>query len=161
MYKAIIDSNIFIDFMFHREPFYKESEKIIGLCENKKIKGYVTTSILMDLHYIFRKFSHSNKTANQAIMDILNVFSVIEISEKDINMSISQNSGDFEDLVIENSSIRNRMDLIITRNIKDFKNEKIIKYSPKEILQKIDYGKIWLCLKCLLVTINLIKSYLS
>lgn len=38
MYKVLVDANILVDFMFHREPFYSNSNKIISLCENKKIK---------------------------------------------------------------------------------------------------------------------------
>lgn len=38
MYKVLIDSNILVDFIFHREPFYNNSNRLISLCENKEIK---------------------------------------------------------------------------------------------------------------------------
>ena len=136
MYKVLIDSNIFVDFMFHREPFYKDSEKMISLCENKKVKGYVTTSMLMDLHYIFRRLSYSNNTANKAIEEIIKVFDVLNIEKKDIVNSIMQGKKDFEDGVIENCSIANKLDCIVTRNIDDFDDKKIEVLSPKEIVEK-------------------------
>lgn len=137
MYKVLVDSNIFVDFMFHREPYYNLSEKVIGLCENKKIKGYVTTSILMDLHYIFKRMSHSKANADMAIMEIMKVFDVVDINKKDIVYSISINSKDFEDSIIENCAYRNSLDYIVTRNIKDFENTNIKILMPDELISSI------------------------
>lgn len=134
MYKVLLDSNIFVDFMLQRMPFYNDSEKVISLCENNKVKGYVTTSQLMDLHYIFRKFSHSNETSNTAIKEITNVFNVLDVSANDIVLSAEQNNRDFEDCVIENCSNRNKIDYIITRNKKDFVGTKIKIIEPYELL---------------------------
>lgn len=134
MYKVLVDSNILIDFMFHREPFYNNSNKIISLCENKKIKGYLTTSILMDLHYIFKKNSHSKSTADTAIADIMNVFEVINVEDKDIKNSIKNERKDFKDGVIESCAIRNKLNYIVTRNETDFENKGIKVVSPEKAL---------------------------
>lgn len=138
MYKAIIDSNIIIDYMMRRIPFYDNSKRIIELCEDETIKGYVTTSILMDLHYIFRRKVHSSETANMAIKELLKVFDVIDVTKDDIVNSLKNNNGDFEDGVVESCSINNGIDCIITRNVKDFNNKKIDIYMPEDILLKID-----------------------
>lgn len=134
MYKVLVDSNIFVDFMFRRMPFFEESEKVISLCESRKIKGFVTTSELMDLHYIYKKYSHSNETSNEAIQEIMSVFDVLDIHEEDIISSIKDGNRDFEDCVIENCSNRNRIDYIVTRNTKDFINKKTRIIEPHELL---------------------------
>ena len=135
MYKVLVDSNIFVDFMFHRMPFYENSSKVIALCEDKKIKGYVTTSILMDLHYIFARMSHSNKNADLAIQEITKVFDVIDVSYKDIYDSTIVHKKDFEDSVILQSSVRNKLNCIVTRNTKDFENSREISIvEPEELL---------------------------
>lgn len=134
MYKVLVDSNIFVDFMLHRMPFYDDSEKVISLCENKRIKGYITTSELMDLHYIYKKFSHSNETSNAAIKEIMNVFNVLDINEGDILKSIEQEHRDFEDCVVENCSNRNKIDYIVTRNPKDFIEKKTKIIEPHALL---------------------------
>lgn len=134
MYKVLVDSNIFVDFMFRRQPFYSNSEKVISLCENNKVKGYVTTSILMDLRYIFYRMSHSNVDADNAVKEILKVFKVIPVEEKDIVNSVEEHQKDFEDSVIEECSSRNKLDYIVTRNVKDFKGKNINILSPEELL---------------------------
>ena len=136
MYKVLVDSSIFVDFMFHREPFYKASSRVMELCEDKVVKGYITTSILMDLHYIFKKMSRSNKDADLAIQEILKVFKVIDISGKDIDASTKVHRKDFEEAVIEECSIRNELDYIVTRNVKDFQGKHINIVLPDELLSK-------------------------
>ena len=134
MYKVLVDSNIFVDFMFRRMPFYNDSEKVISLIENKKVKGYVTTSMLMDLHYIFKRLSHSNANADLAIQEILKVFDCIDISKKDIVSTLENRHYDFEDSVIEKCANRTGIDYIVTRNIDDFENTKTKIVSPTEFL---------------------------
>lgn len=38
---ALIDTNIILDFILRREPFYEKSALIIKLCAEHKINGYV------------------------------------------------------------------------------------------------------------------------
>lgn len=137
MYKVLVDTNIILDFMFQRQPFYDKSEKVIALCEEKKINGYVTTSILMDLHYIIKRITHSNADADMAINEITKVFNVIDISKKDIENSILEHNRDFEDFVIENCCNRNSIDYIVTRNTKDFVGRKTKIVEPSQLLDII------------------------
>ena len=134
MYKVLVDSNIFVDFMFRRMPFYNDSEKVLSLCENRKVKGYVTTSMLMDLHYIFKRLSHSDANANLAVKEILKVFDVIDINKKDIEISADKSHRDFEDCVIENCANRYEIDYIVTRNCENFECSKTKIVCPSELL---------------------------
>ena len=137
MYKVLVDTNILVDFLFRRHDFYELSNRVINLCEENKIKGYVTTSILMDLHYIIQNKVHSKDDADMAIEEILKVFEVIDVTKNDILLTVKKHSKDFEDAVIEECSIRNKMDYIITRNVKDFRNSDIDAIEPKKIINLV------------------------
>ena len=54
--KVLIDTNVLIDYMTHREPFFDEAKKIIGLCAENKIKGYIAAHSITDSFYIMRKY---------------------------------------------------------------------------------------------------------
>ena len=41
---------------------------------------------------------------------------------------------DYEDAVIESSCLKNEIDYIVSRNLKDFKNSRIKAISPKEYI---------------------------
>lgn len=134
MYKVLVDTNIFVDFLFRRLDYYELSNKVINLCEENKIKGYVTTSILMDLHYIIQSKVHSKEDADMAIEEIMKIFEVIDVTKSDILQTAKKHSKNFEDAVIEECSIRNKMDYIVTRNVKDFRNSSIVTIEPKKIV---------------------------
>lgn len=137
MYKVLIDTNIFVDFLFHRPDFYELSNKVIGLCEENQVKGYVTTSILMDLHYIVQNKVHSKDDADMVIEEIMKIFEVIDVDKSDILQTVRKHSKDFKDAVIEECSIRNKIDYIVTRNIKDFRNDAIKTIEPKKMVNLI------------------------
>ena len=54
--KLLIDSNVIIDVLNNREPFYNTSSVIWNYCEtNEKINGYISTLTFANVVYIVRK----------------------------------------------------------------------------------------------------------
>lgn len=51
MDNILIDTDIILDFFFDREPFSDNAAKILSLCEEGKIKGYVTAIMLSNIYY--------------------------------------------------------------------------------------------------------------
>ena len=58
------------------------------------------------------------------------------VTEKDIDTAFSRDWKDFEDAVQYTVAENNGVDCIITRNKKDFEENKIPCYSPAEFLEK-------------------------
>lgn len=138
MYKVLVDSNIIIDFLYMRKPFYSDSKKIIQLVEDKVVRGCVTTSILMDLHYIIcHRFSTKNE-ANKSCEAIIQIFDILNVEDNDIVDALIKNPVDFEDTVVEMCAKRNKCDYIITRNIKHF--DKTIAIEPWVFIDMIKNG---------------------
>ena len=53
--KILIDTNILIDYILERQPFTDSAEKIMILCKDKKIDGYIAVHSLINIFYILRK----------------------------------------------------------------------------------------------------------
>lgn len=51
----LIDTNIIIDFLMKRQPYLEDAVKIISLCTEKKVKGYLAAHTVSNLFYILRK----------------------------------------------------------------------------------------------------------
>ena len=51
----LIDSNVILDMVQHREPFFLESKEIIAECIRQSHLGFVTAHSLCDIYYILRK----------------------------------------------------------------------------------------------------------
>ena len=57
--KIMVDTNIIIDVLLEREPFVDDSYKLLSLCEEHKIDGFVSASSITDIYYLVRKYTHS------------------------------------------------------------------------------------------------------
>ena len=135
MYKVLVDTNVIIDFLYCRKPFYDDSKRIIQLVEKKRIKGYITTSILMDLHYIIWHHLANKTEANKACEELMQIFEILPIMEEDISTALASHPIDFEDTVVENCALRISCNYLITRNTRHFKKARCCE--PDEFLNMI------------------------
>ena len=140
MKKVLIDTNIIIDLLAKRKAFYKESEQIFSLADNQKIKLYISTLSIANAHYILSDIMKVNEAR-----DILSKFKVlvnsVSLSDKIIDLALSDGKfKDFEDGIQYYSALDSKCDLIVTRNVKDFKASMIPVLKPKEYLSRIKLG---------------------
>ena len=71
--RIMFDTNIFLDVLLEREPFVEDSCKVLSLCEDHKIDGFVSASSITDIYYLVKKYTHDTDIAYQAIGKILEI----------------------------------------------------------------------------------------
>ncbi len=137
MEKVLIDKDVILDFFFDRKPFSEESAKILSLCENGKIKAFVTSIMLSNIHYLLRKTATHEKVIEKLKM-LLKIIDVIITDKKTVEDALNSKFKDFED-ALQNFSAQNTNDIkiIITRNIKDYKTSKLSVMKPETYLKTI------------------------
>ncbi len=101
----MIDTNIFIDVLINREPFFMDSKSVLILCEEYKNLGYV-----------------------------LDIAKVLTVTNEDVVNAYTKNASDFEDCLLAVCAKSNRCDGIVTRNVKDFEIFDMTVYSPQDVL---------------------------
>lgn len=134
--KVFIDTNIIIDLLAKREPFYHESLQLFSLADSNKIHLSVSTLSIVNTHYILKDVMKIKNARS-----IIGKFKVLvhsqELTDKIIELALNDlNFKDFEDGIQYYSAIESKSNLIITRNLKDFKHSTIPTMSPKEFLAK-------------------------
>lgn len=134
----LLDTNIIIDFLCKREPFFDDSYEIIKNTAENKLKSYITANSITDIVYLLRK-NRPIKEVKEDLANLVEVLDVVDITRKDIdNVLASDNECDLEDELIYQCAKRIKSDYIITRDIKGFKNVKDIHiYNPKDFLKLI------------------------
>lgn len=50
--KILVDTNIILDVLLKREPFYHTSTKILNLSKCEDIELYISASAITDIYYI-------------------------------------------------------------------------------------------------------------
>ncbi|PKA22346.1 PIN domain nuclease [Leptospira sp. mixed culture ATI2-C-A1] len=128
-----LDSDVIIDYLYAREPFFQESVELISLIENKKIKGYISSLIIWNIFYILAKYTNE-KSARELIKEFKTIIEIISIDEKIIDLGLNSSIKDFEDSIQYFAAKSKKIKYIITRNKKDYPNGEIKPLSPKEFL---------------------------
>ena len=130
-----IDTNINIDALIGRPPYFDDADKIIEMCANKKIHGYLAAHSIPNIFYILRKHL-SLEARRSAIVNLCNIFTIESIdSEKIIKAIKNENFADFEDCLQDECAVSVQADYIITRNIKDFIQAQVKAVLPHEFLE--------------------------
>jgi predicted nucleic acid-binding protein len=131
MKTILIDLNIILDYLEGRDGCEKAGE-LFAKCFQRELKGYVCAHEITTLSYYLGK-THKDRTENMKIISrILQIFDVIEIGKTILEKAVLSNIADFEDAVIVESAKVKKIDCIVTRNIKDFKNSPIPVLLPEE-----------------------------
>ena len=136
MEKIFVDTNIILDWLSQREPFFIFAKQLFFKGENKEIKILISTMSFISTEYILRKQIGKEKT-KQALAAIRTISEICTSGEKEIDLSLVSSFKDFEDAFQYYNALNNSASVIITRNPKDFKKSKIPVMSAEEYLKSI------------------------
>ena len=135
--KVYLDTCVIIDYLANRLPFSKDADKIFDLIASNKIFAYVSSTSITDIYYIIKKNLRDEDTTRKLIIDILSLVEIIDTYAYNIKTVFDSNILDFEDALIEELSFQNKLDYIVTRNTKDFRNSRVEIISPAKLLETI------------------------
>lgn len=135
MTSILIDTDVILDFFFDRKPFSEDATKILSLCEAKKITGYITPVILSNVYYLLRKTASHGKVI-ESLKSLISIIGLTAIDKKSIMQALQSDFKDFEDAMQNYAAESNKqISVVITRNIKDFKNSKLAVMTPSDYLR--------------------------
>ncbi|MFZ1748878.1 MAG: PIN domain-containing protein [Saprospiraceae bacterium] len=134
MSRILIDTNIIIDLLSKRENFYYEAADLFSRADKKDIQLAISTLTFANTNYILTKLK-SPKEAREILRKFKVLVELLTLDDKITELALSDdNFPDFEDGLQYYSAIENQIDVIITRNKKDFKNSKIPVLTAREYL---------------------------
>lgn len=134
--RLLIDANILLDVLIKREPYFQDSSLIWKLCETDSAEGYVSSLTIANLIYVMRKELNPEKIG-EVVLKLKLIFRLTDLCVSDIVRAAELKWDDFDDAVQSATAERIHADLIITRNVRDFKESKIPALTPAEYLAGI------------------------
>jgi len=133
----LIDTNVILDVLLKREPYYKDAIKITILSEKGFISGYISASSVTDIFYIVKKELKSKDLAFDLLKNILKIMHVASVTENNIYEALDLQWDDFEDSVQYVAGQNISAKYIVTRNPKDFSDSHIKVLSPEEFINQV------------------------
>ena len=136
MKRLLIDTNIVIDVLSKRDGFYEDAAVLFSLGDRNQLQLTISSLTLANTNYILTRLT-SAKESREILRKFKVLVEVLSLDDKITELALSdERFTDFEDGLQYYSALENQIDVIITRNKKDFKNSKLPVLTPKEYLAK-------------------------
>ena len=133
MKKIFLDTNIIVDLIADRKPFSKYSIEIFKKAEEKKIKLFTSSHSIATTHYLLKKYLEE-KILRDVLYNLLDYVTVIAVDTDVLKKGLRSKHRDFEDSIqILCASTIEKIDCIVTRNTKDFRDSEILVLTPDEL----------------------------
>nr|WP_314498437.1 PIN domain-containing protein [uncultured Chryseobacterium sp.] len=135
MRKVLIDTDVLLDFFFDRKPFSEDACQILSLCENRKITAFITSVMLSNIYYLLRKTAKHEKVIDH-LKILLSLTDVLKTDKEAVLRALDSDFKDFED-ALQNFSAQSyqEINVIITRNVKDYKTSRLSVMTPENYLK--------------------------
>lgn len=133
--KILIDTNVLIDYILEREPFFDDAMRVISSCIDGSVKGYIAAHSISNMFFILRK-DFTIKERREILSNLCTIFEVEGIDKSKLMLALSNEKiSDFEDCLQMECAKKCRVDYIVTRNIADFTSSEIEAVLPSEYLK--------------------------
>ena len=134
--RALIDTNVLVDYVSRREPYYEDARKIADASKELLFEGCIAAHSIPDIYYILRKTmpAHERRVALRIVCQI---FEVVALDEGKLLGALSDEGfTDFEDCLQSLCASDFHADYIVTRNPKDFAHSAIPAVTPDEFCKR-------------------------
>lgn len=133
--RILIDTNVLLDYLLTREPFYEDAEKIIISCVEGKAKGCIAAHSISNMFFILRK-DYSIEERRMVLFNLCSIFDVEGIDKAKLLIGLqNENFSDFEDCLQMECAKAYGAEYIVTRNVTDYKSSEVKAILPKDYLE--------------------------
>ena len=136
MKKVFFDTNVLLDFLLDRPPYADDVSEIIETCIEEEISICVSPVSITNLNYIIGRLENREK-ANAQTQKVLRLVQVDSVGQSTIQTAANSKFKDFEDGVQNFCAVEAGHEVIVTGNVKDYKESDLSVLTPKEFLAKL------------------------
>ncbi len=131
--KVFLDTDVILDLLTEREPHFKSAVELFLKIQDKTIMAYTSPVAIANIFYILNKH-FDRKKAMQSLVKLKSLVKVLNCDDRVIELALSSDFTDFEDSIQYYTALENGIDILITRNIKDYKSANINVSTPIEYI---------------------------
>ena len=132
MKKLFVDTNIVIDLLSRREPYYDEAATLFSLADKNQVELSISSLTIANTSYVLLGQMDSAK-AKSILRKLRLIVKILPLDDKIVGLALNDEAfSDFEDGLQYFTAIENGQQTIITRNLKDFKNSKLPAITAKQ-----------------------------
>lgn len=128
-----VDTDIILDLLTARQPFFPAAARLFSLVEQGTLKACVSSLAFANLFYILRK-----ETSATGAIDILKklrlLVTVLAVDDRIIAGALDAGFNDFEDAIQYRTALAKGIPTLVTRNVRDYRKATISVCTAEEFL---------------------------
>lgn len=135
--RVFLDTNVLLDSILERQDrhFSENANLILQLGENGTIELFMSTLSVPTIAYVLKNVSGTSKKS--IIRTLCDIVKPLPSLPEHIDAMLGNSMNDIEDALQVESARTGNCDLIITRNVSDFKDSDFPFLSPEEFLDRV------------------------
>lgn len=131
---VFVDTDIVLDLLGNREPFYRHAAELFSMADRSEIKIFVSSLSFSNLNYILSR-QYSSIQARNILMKFKTLVTVLSVSDKVVELALLSDFKDFEDALQYFTALENEVNILLTRNLKDYKTAEIPIMTAEQFLK--------------------------
>ncbi|MHC4870981.1 MAG: type II toxin-antitoxin system VapC family toxin [Planctomycetota bacterium] len=131
--KVFLDADVILDLLTERKPHFLPAVELFTMIQDKQVFAYTSPVVIANLFYLLVRHS-TRKKAVQSLIKLKTLVKVLNCGDNEIELALASDFKDFEDSIQYYTALENDMDILITRNIKDYKSANIPVVTPYEFV---------------------------
>lgn len=124
MERLFVDTDVVLDLLEERAPFYKSVAQLFSKADQNEIRILVSSLSFTTIHYVLRK-KYASSESRKLLGRFKALIEVVAVGDKVIELALTSDIHDFEDAVQYYAAIESQAAAIVTRNLKDYKKASI------------------------------------
>lgn len=140
MKKVFLDTDVMMDFLTKRAPFAVAAMKLMEYSNRKALELNISSLCLSNVYYLISRIENKSK-AREKIKGILQLVHTLSVHKSTIEKAVYSNFKDFEDAIQNFCADENGIQIIITRNVKDYAKSNLSIQTPKEFIAEFEKKK--------------------
>ncbi len=138
--RIFIDTNLLIDVALEREAFVDHSQAVLDWCSTQSAETWVSWHTITNCYYVLRSSppkALGDESARLFLTDLLSWTGIAPATIQIARTGLAITGGDFEDHLQALCAEAVSADVIVTRNVDDFKGAKVRTITPSAFLQEV------------------------
>jgi predicted nucleic acid-binding protein len=131
--RVFLDTNVVVDLLGERDPYYYAAAKIATLADNGRIELFVSALTYSTVYYLLSRFEDKEQV-KEKIRKFKLIAQTSYLTDNIIDKGLISKFNDFEDALQYYCAVKMDCKILITRNGKDFKESEIVVLTPEEYL---------------------------
>lgn len=133
--RILVDTNVLLDYLLMREPFYDDAKNIVSACVKGMVSGCIAAHSISNMFFILRK-DYNAKERREVLSDLCSIFDVEGIDKDKLLAGLQDEKfPDFEDCLQMECAKSYGAEYIVTRNLNDYKTSVIKAVLPEDYLK--------------------------